>query len=142
MRLGQFLGVEEVPTVDHRSRQGAVIDLRTGARTPGGAGLGRVELSQMVAEEFEGVATLDKRQPLRDQSLQFDRPDFRAVLFGVGTTLRGLVVVEISADTLRLAVEEIDEGPKESGRSASSRVSIKRPARASTANFERKRRGV
>ena len=59
LRLGQLLGVEEVPAVDHRRRQGAVIDLRTGARTPGGAGLGRVELGQMVAEEFEGVATLD-----------------------------------------------------------------------------------
>ncbi len=61
LRLGQLLGVDEVPTVDHRGRQGAVIDLGTGARTPGGAGLGRVELSQVVAEELEGVATLRQR---------------------------------------------------------------------------------
>ena len=66
----------------------------------------------MVAEKFEGVTAFDQRKPLRDQWLQFERVDFRAVLFGVGTTLRGFIVVKVSADTLRLAVEEIDEGPK------------------------------
>jgi len=86
----------------------------------------------MVVEKFEGVATLDKRQPLRDQPLQFDRPNFRTVLFGVGTTLRGFVVVEVSADTLRLAVEEIDEGPKQIGEISLQAGVEKEPDKAST----------
>ena len=81
-----------------------------------GAGLGRIEIGEMVAEEFEGVAALGQRQPLRDQSLQFDRTNFRAVLFGLRATLRGFIVVEIAADALRLAVEEVDEGPEQIGK--------------------------
>ncbi len=37
----------------------------------------------MVAEKFEGVASFDGCEPLRDKPLKFDRADFRAVLFGL-----------------------------------------------------------
>jgi hypothetical protein len=52
---------------------------------------------------------------LRDQPLQFDRADFRAVLFGLRAPLRSFIVVEFAVDTLRFAMKEIDEGPQEFG---------------------------
>lgn len=64
---------------------------------------------------IEGVATLLERQPLRDPPLQFDRADFRTVLFRLRAPLRGFVVAEVSTDTLSFAVEDIDEGPKRIG---------------------------
>ena len=70
----------------------------------------------MVAEEFECVATLDQRQPLRDQPLQFDRADLRTVLLRLRAALRDFIVVEFAADALRLAVKKIDEGPQEVGK--------------------------
>ena len=96
----------------------------------------------MVAEEFEGVATLDERQPLRDQPLQFDRADFRAVLFRLRAPLRSFIVVEISANTLRLAVEEIDERPKQIGE-IGLEAGVEKEARQSfDGKLERKRRDV
>ena len=96
----------------------------------------------MVAEEFEGVTAFDQCQPLRDQPLQFDRADFRTVLFRLRSTLRGLVVVEVSADTLRLAVEEIDEGPKEVGEIRLQAGVEKEPRQGFDGGFERKGGGV
>jgi len=87
----------------------------------------------MVAEEFEGVASFGEREPLRDQPLEFDRADFRAILFCLRTPPRSFVVVEFAVNALRLAMKEIDEG-RRSGRSASRRVSRKRLDKASTAD--------
>ena len=114
--LGQLLGVEKIPTVDHRRGQSAVIDLRSGTRTPGRTSLGRIKIGEMVAEKFKGVAPLRQRQPLGDQSLQLDRTNFRAVLFGMRTLLRGFVVVEVAANALRLAMEQVHEGPEKVGK--------------------------
>ena len=93
-----------------------MIDLRSRTRTPGRTRLSCIEIRKMVAEEFEGVAALRQRQPLGDQSLQLDRTNFRAVLFGMGTTLRGFIVVEIAANAIRLAMEEVHEGPEKVGK--------------------------
>lgn len=43
LRLGELFGVKEIPAVDHRRRQGAVIDLRSRAWTPRGADLSRAK---------------------------------------------------------------------------------------------------
>lgn len=103
--LGELFDVQEISAVDHRRRQGAVIDLRSRARTPGGTGLGRVELCEMVAEEFEGVASFSECEPLRDQPLKFDRADFRANLFRLRTPLRGFAVVELAVNASLVAMK-------------------------------------
>lgn len=104
LRLGELFGIQEIPAVERR-RQGAAIKR---ARTPRRAGLGRVELREMVAEDFEGVAPLGERETLRDPPLKFDRTDFRAILFRLRTALRGFVVM-FAVDALRLAVKEVNE---------------------------------
>jgi hypothetical protein len=54
-----------------------------------------------------------KRQPLRDQPLQFDQrisnPSYLLA------TPPGLIVVERAIDALRLAMQEVDEGPRQVG---------------------------
>lgn len=75
LRLGEPFDVQEIPAVDHRRRQCAVINLRPRAWTPGGNGLGRIELCEMVAKGLKGVASFGEREPLRDQPLKFDRAD-------------------------------------------------------------------
>ena len=71
-----------------------MIDHRSGARTPGGAGRDFVKFGGMVAHEFEGVAALDQGEALVDQAFELDRLDLRAVLLGLAATLRLLVGVE------------------------------------------------
>ena len=41
-----------------------------------------------IAEEFKTVPALDQRHPLGGEALQFDRADFRAVLFLLPAPLR------------------------------------------------------
>ena len=140
--LGQLLGVEKIPAVDHCGGQSAVIDLRSRTRTPGRTCFGRIKIREMVAEEFEGVAALRQRQPLGDQSLQLDRTNFRAILLGMGTTLRGFIVVEIAADSIRFAVEEIHEGPEKVGKIGLEPRVDEKPRQGFDDKFERQSRGV
>ena len=63
--FGAALGGEEVAAVDHRRRQGAVVDLGAGARAPGRAGVALEGVGGLVAEELHAVAALDQRLRLR-----------------------------------------------------------------------------
>src|SRR3954465_5319916 len=85
--LGPALGVEEIAAVDQRRREGAVVDHRPGPGSPGGAGVSRVVLSGVVAQELEGVAALGQGEPLGDEALQVDRLDLGAVLLGLAAAL-------------------------------------------------------
>ena len=60
LRIGAAAGGDEFAAVDDRGGQCPVIDHRAGARAPGGAGRGLEQFGGMVAEEFEGVAPLDR----------------------------------------------------------------------------------
>ena len=111
--FGAALGGEEVAAVDHRRGQRAVVDLRSGARPPGRAGVALELVGGLVAEELHAVAALDQRLPLGDEALEFDRADFRAVLFLLAAPLRLLVVVEFALDAADGAVEEIDGRPEQ-----------------------------
>ncbi len=51
--------------------------------------------------------------PSADEALQFDRADFRAVLFLLAALLRLLVVVEFALDPVGGAVEEVDRRPEQ-----------------------------
>ena len=113
--IGATAGGDEFPAVDDRGGQRPVIDHRSGAWAPGGAGRDVVEFGGVVAHEFEGVAAFDQREALGDQALEFDRLDLGAVLFGLAAALRLLVGVELAFDAVELAVEEIDERPQEVG---------------------------
>ena len=92
-----------------------MIDHRSGARAPGGAGRGLVEFGGMVAAEFEGVAALDQADALGGQALELDRLDLGAVLLGLAAALRLLVAVEFALDAVELAVEQVDERPQQIG---------------------------
>ena len=61
----------------------------------------------LVAKDFHAVSALDKRQPLGDEALQFNRADLRSVLLSLAAALRLLVVVELPFDPFDCTVEEI-----------------------------------
>ena len=111
LRVGAAAGGDKFPAIDHRSRQGAMTDDRSGARTPGGAGGGFEQLADIVADKFEGVAAFDQSHALGDQAFELDRFDFGAVLFGLAAALRLFVVIEFAFDAVELAVEQIDKRP-------------------------------
>ena len=67
----------------------------------------------LVAEEFHAVPALDERLPLSRQALQFDRADFRAILFFLTAALRLFVVVEFTFDPARGAMEDVDGRPEQ-----------------------------
>ena len=67
----------------------------------------------LVAEEFHAVPALDEGLSLRREALQFDRADFRAVLFLLAAPLRLLVVVEFPLDPADGAVEGVDGRPEQ-----------------------------
>ena len=90
-----------------------MVDLRSRARPPGGAGVAFELVGGLVAEELHAVPALDQRLPLGREALQFDRADFRAVLFLLAAPLRLLVVVEFALDAADGAVEEIDGRPEQ-----------------------------
>jgi len=50
--------------------------------------------------KLEGVAPLDKRDPLRDQALEFDQADFQTISLDSRAALRDLIVVEIAGDAI------------------------------------------
>ncbi|BDV36449.1 hypothetical protein SS37A_39790 (plasmid) [Methylocystis iwaonis] len=56
--------------------------------------------------------------------------------------MRGFIVVEFAFNALGLAMEEIDEGSQEVGRSASRRGVEKEAGQSVDGGFERKRRGI
>ena len=77
----------------------------------------------LVAEELHGVAAFDERHPLGQEAFQFDRADFRAVLFLLAALLRIFVVVELALHPVGGAVEQVDRRPEQVSRSGSRRVS-------------------
>ena len=113
--VGAAAGGDKFPAVDDRGGQRAVIDHRSGARAPGGAGRDLVEFGGVVAHEFEGVAALDQAEALGDQAFELDRLDLGAVLLGLAAALRLLVGVELALDAVDLAVEQVDERPQQIG---------------------------
>ncbi len=96
---------EELAAVDHRGGESAVVDHRPGARPPGRAGVDLEAVGSLVAEELHGIAAFHQGQPLRDQTLELDRADLRAVLLPLAAMLRALVVVELAFDALDAAME-------------------------------------
>ena len=86
---------------------------RPGARSPGGPGVHLEQVGGLVAHDFEGVASLDQRQAFRQQLLQLDRADFRAILIFLAAALRLLVRVEFAFDPVGCAVEQVDGGPEQ-----------------------------
>ena len=113
--VGAAAGGEKVAAVDQRGGERAVIDHRSGARAPGGAGRDLEQLGGVVAHEFEGVAALDEADALGDEALELDRLDLGAVLLGLAAALRLLVGVELALDAVGLAVEQVDERPQQIG---------------------------
>ena len=92
-----------------------MIDHGSRARPPGGTGFDLEQFGGVVAREFEGVAALDKREPLGDEAFELDGFDLGAVLLVLALALGLFVDVEITFDALDLAVEEVDERPQEIG---------------------------
>ena len=104
-----MLGGEKIPAVDHRRHQGAVIELRARARSPGRAGVALELFGGFVAEKLHAVAALDQCAAFGDEALQFDGADFRAVLFALAAHLGGFIIVEGAFGPLHGAMEQIDE---------------------------------
>ena len=75
--------------------------------------MGRVVLGGGVAQVLEGVPALRERQPQGNQALQLDAFHLGAVLLGLAPALLLLVVVELAADAVRLAVEHVHVAPEE-----------------------------
>jgi hypothetical protein len=67
----------------------------------------------LVAKELHAVPALDERLPLCRHALEFDRADFRTVLFLLAAALRLLVVVEFAFDPASGAVEDVDGRPEQ-----------------------------
>ncbi len=72
-------------------------------------------LGGRIAEELEGVAALDKREALGEEAFQLDGADLGAVLLALGALLRGFVGVELAADAVDAAMEEVDQRPEQVG---------------------------
>jgi len=81
-----------------------VVDHRSRARPPGRAGAGLEAIDGLFAEELHGIAALDQRQALGDETLELDGADLRAVLLPLAAMLNALVVVELASDTLDAAM--------------------------------------
>src|SRR6202040_3403626 len=86
---------------------------RSGAWTPGGAGLDFEALGGLVTKELHAVAALDQRDAFGGDTLQFDRSHFRAVLLALTFALRLLVIVELALDAVDGAVKEVDGRPEQ-----------------------------
>src|SRR6185437_9535390 len=93
--LGAAFGGEEVAAVDHRRRQRAMVEQRSGARAPCRSGVNLEAFRGPIAEELHAVAALDERDALGRETLEFDRSHLRAVLLALTLLLRLLVVVEL-----------------------------------------------
>jgi hypothetical protein len=69
--------------------------------------------SHQVAHVLEGGAAIEQGLALGDQAFEFDRADFRAVLFLLALTLPVFVVFELTLRAGGFFVEEIGEVPEE-----------------------------
>lgn len=69
--FGPALGGEDIPTVDHRRGERAVVGHRPAARTPVRAGVALELLGGLVAEEFHAVAPLDQRMSHGGEAFEF-----------------------------------------------------------------------
>ena len=67
----------------------------------------------VVAEAFHAVAAFDQGLALRQEALQLDRADFRAVLFGLAALLGVLVAVEFALEAVGGAMEQVDGRPQQ-----------------------------
>ena len=111
--IGPAAGGDEVAAVDHGGGHVPVIDEASGAGTPGRAGLGFIAFGGEVANVFEGFAALDEGLALGDQAFEFDRADFRAVLFLLAFPLPVFVAVELTLRAGGLFVEEVGQAPEQ-----------------------------
>ena len=68
--------------------------------------------SHQVARVLEGGAAIEQGLALGDQAFEFDRADFRAVLFLLALPLPVFVVVELALRAGALFVEEVGEMPE------------------------------
>ena len=93
----------------------AVIDHRSGARAPGGAGGDLVEFGGVIAHEFEGVAALDELRPWairRSSSTDLtSEPSCSDWPLRCACSL----VSSVAFDAVELAVEQVDERPQQIG---------------------------
>ena len=111
--LDAAFGGEEVAAIDHRRGQCAVVDRGTGAWPPGRPGVRLEARGGCVAELFQALAPFDQGDALADQAFEFDRADFRAVLFLLAAFLRLLVGIERALDLGRSAMEAVDRRPEQ-----------------------------
>ena len=111
--LDAAFGGEEVAAVDHRRGQRAVGHRGTGAWPPGRPGVRLEAGGGRVAELFQALAPFDECRALADQAFEFDRADFRAVLFLLAAFLRLLVGIERALDVGRGAMEAVDRRPEQ-----------------------------
>src|SRR5258707_749487 len=72
---------EEVPAVDHRRGQVAMVDHGSATRSPVRAGVALVVFGGLVAHELEGIAAFDQGLALGRQAFQFDGFHLGAILF-------------------------------------------------------------
>ena len=73
---------------------------------------------------------------------EFDRADFRTILFGLGAALRDLVVALIARDAISIAVKEIDPRPEKIGRIGFELRGGKEAGEGFDDGFQCERRGV
>jgi len=106
-------GVDGKREQQHEHR--AEADHRPRARAPGGAGVLLEVLGRAVPEELAGVAALDEREALGEEAFQLDGADLGAVLLALGALLVRFVVVELAADAVDAAMEEVHQRPEKVG---------------------------
>src|ERR1700689_4483416 len=111
--VGALLCGEEITAVDHRRSQIAMVDLRSGARPPGRAGVAFELVGGLVAKEFHAVPALDQCDALGREALEFDGPYLGAILLLLTAQLSLLVAIEFALDAVDGAVEEIDGRPEQ-----------------------------
>ena len=113
LRFAAPLGVDEIAAVDDGSCHGAAIDHRAGVRPPDRTGDLLVAVCCGVAEGFNAIAAVKENFAVGEQALEFDRTDFRTILFALAAFLRVLVVVEFALDAVDGAMESVDHRPEQ-----------------------------
>jgi hypothetical protein len=89
------------------------VDLRAGARVPGGAGQSLEARGRLFAKELHAIATPRQRDALIDKALELDGPYLGAILLALALALHLLVSVEVTLDVLGRAVKDIDGRPEQ-----------------------------
>src|SRR5262249_51691838 len=100
-------GGDEIAAIDHSCGKGAMADLRAIARIPGRSAVSGEMIGALVAKQLHAVAPFDEREPLCNQSLQFDGSDFAAILLALAAALRLLVVIELAFDPLCGSMKQV-----------------------------------